>query len=90
MDEMSFAAQFSQARDTIYAILQQTNSYNPDVVGIMIEVFKPYPDLTTHGPILWALMVQQTGVCWVIDYSILTEKGVKKGVLGSQDRKSVV
>jgi hypothetical protein len=58
MDELTLEEQYAPCRQTIFTILQSTDSYNPQVVKIMIEVFKDYSSLTSHGPILWALMVK--------------------------------
>lgn len=59
MDEQAVLEQkYAPARQAIFTILQSTNTYNLQVVRILIDVFKDIPNVTNHGPILWALMIK--------------------------------
>jgi hypothetical protein len=58
MDETTLEQKYAAARQAIFTILQSSNQYNPQVVQIMIEIFKDFPELVSQGPVLWALMVK--------------------------------
>jgi hypothetical protein len=55
---LSLEQKYTAARQAVFTILQSSNQYNPQVIQIMIEIFKDCPDLVSQGPVLWALMVK--------------------------------
>jgi hypothetical protein len=56
--ERNFEDRYANPRANLFQLIQQSSSYNPEIIRIMYECLKDYPDLTQHGSVLWALMVK--------------------------------